>query len=89
VIILLTQTALYALIYVCSSWGLEWRHFDPKVLTIIQHINDPGLILQGLAKLGPVDLTSIQNVPAYIYTVLTKNGKTSRDAAVLKNLTMS
>ncbi|GIL66576.1 hypothetical protein Vafri_20073, partial [Volvox africanus] len=66
--------------------GLRWTHFDPKVLDTIREIRTPDAVRTRLSKLCAQELNGVQNVPAYLYTLLSKRGKTAKQAAAQKQM---
>ncbi|KAG2488309.1 hypothetical protein HYH03_013159 [Edaphochlamys debaryana] len=71
---------------VSSDKGLRWTHFDPKVLDTIREIRLPEAVRTRLSKLCAQELSGVQNVPAYLYTLLSKRGKTAKQAAAQKQM---
>ncbi|KXZ52609.1 hypothetical protein GPECTOR_9g654 [Gonium pectorale] len=69
-----------------SDKGLRWTHFDPKVLDTIREIRTPDAVRTRLSKLCAQELNGVQNVPAYLYTLLSKRGKTAKQAAAQKQM---
>ncbi|GLC50688.1 hypothetical protein PLESTB_000408400 [Pleodorina starrii] len=69
-----------------SEKGLSWTHFDPKVLDTIREIRTPDAVRTRLSKLCAQELAGVQNVPAYLYTLLSKRGKTAKQAAAQKQM---
>ena len=52
-----------------------------QVLDTIREIRLPEAVRQRLSKLCAQELSGVQNVPAYLYTLLSKRGKTAKQAA--------
>ncbi|MEW5318878.1 MAG: hypothetical protein WDW38_010062 [Sanguina aurantia] len=67
-----------------SGRGLAWHHFDPKVLSVVQEMGDPSMVAARLCPLSSHDLSGVINVPAYLYTLLSKCGRTAKQAAAAK-----
>jgi hypothetical protein len=55
-----------------------------QVLDTIREIHVPEAVRSRLAKLCASELAGVQNVPAYLYTLLSKRGKTAKQAAMIK-----
>ncbi|KAL6749105.1 hypothetical protein V8C86DRAFT_2856518 [Haematococcus lacustris] len=65
--------------------GLQWHHFDPKVLETIRSISSLEYTSARLARLTAKELATVQNIPAYIFTLLSKRGRTAKQAAAAKS----
>lgn len=52
--------------------GLKWSHFDPKVLDAMREVKSLDAIKARLHKLCVKELHGVINVPAYLYTLLSK-----------------
>ncbi|GLC39146.1 hypothetical protein PLESTM_000856300 [Pleodorina starrii] len=61
--------------------GLSWTHFDPKVLDVIREIESPDVVRQCLSRVRAAELSSVRNVPAYLYTLLYRRVKATKQQA--------
>ncbi|GLC37457.1 hypothetical protein PLESTF_001451200 [Pleodorina starrii] len=64
-----------------SDRGLRWESFDPKVLYTIRDIRAPDAVHARLSQVSAQELAVVRNVPAYLYTLLSKRGRTAKQAA--------
>ncbi|GAX76496.1 hypothetical protein CEUSTIGMA_g3941.t1 [Chlamydomonas eustigma] len=67
--------------------GLLWSHFDPKVLATVHDLGSTEYTESRLQRLSARELAAVKNIPAYLYTLLSKRGKTARQAAASKAAT--
>ncbi|GLC39148.1 hypothetical protein PLESTF_001830000 [Pleodorina starrii] len=61
--------------------GLRWKHFDPKVLDVVREVESPDVVRHCLSRVCAAELSSVRNVPAYLYTLLYRRVKATKQQA--------